>query len=446
MRSLCGQPEGPIQLLALEDHEQLAGVFRAEDHWLAWVDVYDGSVVSSPTETMPAGTGGTIPDASAGPFVRLLAHELRVLDACGDDARTVIDQVTTLAQHGDRWFACDIPEGLMWFDPAGRRPPQRVASCSRYTVVDTDLVVEVREPEGAVGKLVRLSLAEGREPEPVWTVDGTWVRSWAPPDRPRLMARYGASVLEIDPDTGTTETLVELEPLEDAFVYDGRFVAIETEGAPDYRIWDRVTDETVAVPLPPPAPHARGGLDWTYAKPGLLAIGRYDAPVVVWLPELEVVPLPEGAVVRGRLGDTLVVGVSSRIDVIDGPGADPRTVATDLGGVYAVQTQGIVAEHRGDLVSIPFDGSGPTTLAHDVHDPRALTADRWASLDGIGGVDGALTLVVLDPDGDRRGIIDDGVSDLPWPDYARDALAPADDVVYRVEAPDRRGLWYAELP
>ena len=62
----------------------------------------------------------------------------------------------------------------------------------------------------------------------------------------------------------------------------------------------------------------------------------------------------------------------------------------------------------------------------------------------LGGVDGALSLVVVDADGDRLGTLDEGVSDLPWPDYRRDALVPSDDVVYRVEARPRRGLWYAE--
>lgn len=98
-------------------------------------------------------------------------------------------------------------------------------------------------------------------------------------------------------------------------------------------------------------------------------------------------------------------------------------------------------------MTIPLDGSAPTILAHDVLDPRALTDDRWASVHGVGGgVGGALSLVVVDANGDRLGTLDEGVSDLPWPDDRRDALSPEDNVVYRVEALARRGLWYAELP
>lgn len=156
MRSVCGQPEGPIQLLALEDHEQLASLVRAGDHWLAAVDVYDRPVVPSPAE---GSDPGSIP---------LPARELRTFDACGDDSRTVFEHFVSLGQRDDRWFSCDATQGLMWFDPAGSRTPQRVASCGRYAVIDGDLVVEERDPEGGLGTLVRLSLAEDRGPEPVW--------------------------------------------------------------------------------------------------------------------------------------------------------------------------------------------------------------------------------------------------------------------------------------
>ena len=448
MRSLCGQPEGPIELLALEDHEHVSALFRAGDHWLANVEVYDRSVVPARADTGSEGTGGTTPDDGVVPEVRLLARELHAIDACGDNPRTLFDHVAMLQQHGDRWFACDTYADLTWFDPAGRRAPQQVASCSKHTVVDGDLVVEERDPDGGVGTLVRLSLAEGREPEQKWAVDGKFVRSWAPPDHPRLIARYGASVFQIDPETGATEAIVDLEPLEDAFVYDGRFVAIEAVeavGEAGYRVWDRDTGETVELPAPIDSiDDGLGSLDWTYAGTGFLAVRRYEASVAVWLPELVVQPLPDGAAVLARFDDVMVVSVGfDTIDVIDGPGAAPRRLAGNLSHIYAIEAEGIVAERWPDLVSIPLDGGPATTLAHQVLEPQRLTDDRWASLDVT---DGVRSLVVVDGGGDRLGTIDEGLADFAWPDFRPDALHPADGVVYRIDAPERRGIWYAELP
>ena len=445
MRSLCGQPEGPIPLLELDVDERVEHVRQAGDRWLLWVKTFDRSILEPipPDEVPPRVTG----------------VDLRSVDACGDDLQVLLPQVSTVGSSSDEgdavWIACaDAVQRLTWFDPAGQRPPVPLGWCSPYRFVDRDVVLE-QDVDGRA-TVVRLSLQEGHDPMEVWRVDGTWVRAAGP--TPPLFARHGASVLEIDPATGATEDVVELEPLEDATVIDGRFVQISIWGEDDFRVYDRETGADLEVDAPVGGDQT-GELSSTLrtSGPGYTSLRHAGGSVAVWLPEMIAQPLPDGGLPVGRVGDAMVViGGEHRRDVhvIDAAGETPRRIAEGVRDLHRVDADSVVVSSEpahpqalADVLAVPLDGGPATVLARGVLQPQALTGDRWATPlpDDADDSDDAAVLHVLDPDGEPVGVVDAGVALQPWLEWPREVLSPTERIVYSVVAPERYGVWMAEL-
>lgn len=448
MRSLCGQPEGPIPLLALDEHEDVAAIWKHDDRWLIEVETYDEIVLDPPAlgEILPQPVGS-----------RLVS-----VDACGGDPRELLSSRAAVARHGpvedSIWLACTVVPQLVALDPYGEQSPRVLANgCPTHAVLGHDVVFE--QPDANLQPMVFVvALDEGGE-TPQLLADGRFAGAWAHPDGPReAFVRFGADLLAIDLDTDQTETIAVLEPLDNAWVDGGRYIRITEADEPDFVLVDRETGREIDVDAPPEV-DAEGrniGTLWR-SSPDLLSLRRAGGTMAVWLPELTTHRTDDDWTSVERVGDRLAFTVFEDyhgldLYALDGPDASPRMLRSRVGAVLGYEGESaLMMEHPvktfepQDLLSVPLDGSTPTIVAHQLAHHRRLTDGRWATT-RRNDLDEPATLLVVDADGDPLGRIDDDAVPGIGPGPDPDPTVASEALIYMVRGPDRRGLWYAELP
>lgn len=473
MRALCGEPEGPIRLLSVADHERVAArTVRAGDRWVAEIDVYAGDAVSP--STLPG-----LPD----PETHLVS-----VDACGEDRQTLATKLFWSRRSGGGetpvWLGCEREtHELLWIEPSGpagpadpgrRRslgpsgdpmdpfapfePDTSFSECGRWLRIDRDIWVE-RPASGGLPTIAHLSVpADGGDPIEHEVLDARWIDGRAPDDPddpddgpPELFVRVGTEVRAIDLASGTEEVLLEVDSLQDVRVIQGRYIRITDLASPALQIVDRDTGRMLEGEVTG-SEGAETTEGWSSVA-GLMLRATGSSATLVWLPELELQDLPGLWGQPRRLDDGRVVlaqPLADSIHVLDGPGATPRLVVDDLHRYYGVVDDAILGlvgnpEDTLDLVSFPLDGSGSRVLARNVDGVQAVTGDRWATMRDE-TADGA-ELLLVDADGTDLGRVDTHTAARFGPTYAQDAgrFEPVPWLAWVVDRRGRRGLYYAEL-
>lgn len=460
LRTICGSDD-PIQLVAIEANETIDGApTPAGDRWLVTVREDDDARIVS-------------------------------FDACGD-ARVVASHASLVSRvdpNGNDdgvWLACNETLGeVLSFDPAGDREPVslgRIAAdwwsdqtphyTCRNLVVADDVVVmpRPREPAADAGtteavSIVAVPLDEGIPGARELAV-GTWVTQGPTQSRPDgVFVRDKDMIVAVEIATGAREEVTVVDPADDVRVLDQRFVVLDSREA-GVRVRDRQTGLERALSVPPSEPY-EGWVESLGFSSRMVRLGNAGATAMLWLPHMElqliegrwhhVLPFGEGVLAGSDLGED-----GWAVAVVDRPGADPRPLVTGVDNRWRRSADGtavVVAdrpftprpldgmpplETRTNLLSVPLDGSMPTTLVHDVFDPRPLTTGEWATVRGFDGT-GVGSLVLVDDAGEALGVIDDGVVPLLSSWIApTESLVESDGVVYFVEDEERHGLWYAE--
>ena len=462
MRSLCGEPAGPIRTLRIADDERIVSrTSRFGDRWIAEVDVYAGDAVDT---------------ASLSAWPDPEAHLVSV-DGCGEDRQTLATKLLWARRDGSGedavWLGCEQDSReLLWIDPHGpseRRslgpsgdpsdpleaflPTEAFSECGHWLRVGRDIWVE-RPTHGGLPSIAHLSVPQqgaAVEHEPL---QARWIAGWTPQDgEPELIVRVGAEIQAVEPRTGDAQVLLEVDPLEEVSVAQGGFLRITDLATTAFRIvqWETGRDVQGEV-----GPGADGDADdgWQ-AAPGLLLRPHPSESVAVWLPELELQILPGLWQQPRRLEDGRAVlasgGASVDYYALDGPGAEPQRIATNLVRAYAATADGLTGLVPGDgettdLVSFALDGSGPRVLAKNVNGPQAVIGGRWATLrDETPG--GVAELLLADDDGTYLGRVDTDAAVRFGPTFAQEVgrFEPTEWLTWVVDTRGRRGLYYAEL-
>lgn len=464
MRALCGEPEGPIRLMSVADHERIAArTVRAGDRWVAEIDVYAGDAVS------PSSLPG-LPD----PETHLVS-----VDACGEDRQTLATKLFWTRRSGvgeaSVWLGCERQtHELLWIEPtapvprrslgpsgdpmdpfAAFEPQTSLSECGRWLRIDRHIWVE-RPDIAGLPSIAHLSVpADGGDPIEHEVLDARWIDGRAPDDLddgpPELFVRVGTEVRALDLPSGTEEVLLEVDPLQDVRVIQGRYIRITDLASTALQIVDRDTGRMLEGEVAGPD-GGNTGQGWSSVA-GLMLRSTGNSATVVWLPELELQELAGPWAQPHRLDDgrlVLAQPLADSIHVLDGPGATPRLVVDDLHRYYGVVNDAILGlvgspEDPLDLVSFPLDGSGPRVLARNVDGVQAVIGDRWATMRDE-TADGA-ELLLVDADGTDLGRVDTHTAARFGPTYAQDAgrFDPVPWLAWVVDRRGRRGLYYAEL-
>ncbi len=471
LRSLCGQPDGRVQLLAL-DVDEAASIKpkRAADRWVFTVHQLQPDAGSTP--------GGS----TQSPSGRIVS-----VDSCGNDLRTVVSDAVRFWRFPTSdepvWLACAYDTGeLWWFDPtsdgparslglvsrdeSGDGPPRPPDLCAAMVVTD-DAVIVQRPGDDNFGSIVRVPVdATGPGDEEV-IGHGRWISTAATAPATEVFVRdRDGAVVGIDVRSGHSEIIVTAEPHQRVRWSMDRIFSVYDPDLSTLLIVNGDTGEELDVPTPPAIQDAPTYVGAWGRDAGLRVRSAPGSIAVAWLPELTLQSLVGSWVTGRRVGQHGAVFTHASdegldLTMIDTPGAEPRMLLAASGGASWIGDEHLVAldravplqdanavsrsEEARDWLSVPLDGSAPTLLVSGVHDPRPLTGGDWATVRGFDD-HGPGTLLVVHADGRSLGRLDDGVAPglRGWVDR-EDPFAAAVGVMYFVPADeDRRGVWYAE--
>ncbi|MEM6995439.1 MAG: hypothetical protein AAF721_33325, partial [Myxococcota bacterium] len=359
LRSVCGQPEGPIQLLALGPDETVrTHPKRAGDRWVFAVhDIVEDGALSTPT--------GNVADWSG---ARIMS-----VDACGEDLQTILPGAAHFDRHEvngtEVWLGCVYETSeLFVLDPTSQQPPRslgRVAvaagaadlhplptPCAPRMFADGAVILQ-RPGDEDQGPIVRIALSEDGPEAEVVLGHGHWLggpRTATDLSEVFVEAPDG-SVVALDVQGGPSEIVLQLEPDQYVRWYADGILGVHDRETLALRLYDRRTGAHLDVP---PVPGDRAVVQLSdYVSPdrALLRRASGEDVLLVWLPELTTQTL-EGAWQGGtRVGATAAVvsrmaGDVHDLYVIDAPGSEPRRLLAGSGGPSWFRTQDIIAPDR----------------------------------------------------------------------------------------------------
>jgi hypothetical protein len=494
LAAICGEDEGPLQVLALATDEVVSAHLpsqRIDERWYYGIRRFDHPITD-------VGRASGLPSRRG--YAELDAR-IESIDRCGSDRRVLAEGVDVLfppTTEDEPWLARRSETGdLFWIDPDGAWPPRRIATTPAlyeqivlghvvYTFdADTGELSRYRlEPDGVHSELVRDGVAH---------VDVFDVRHFARSASERVLARLDdGRLVELTLASGRMETIVEGV---DGFwgEVDGRWLAWwpalpEDSTDRDTRVaWllDRETGETRSLAFDDGAE-----LSVAYLSTDLIATRRVEPielsgqmhhqPVAMrltLLPAWIATTIEGDWLVQSASADRVVVTTlptffapsnampsgsyvydrsADGLELVGGPFPPFARVRDDALWYSECAAEPDASTRFGppcDLIRVALD-----TLQPEVVRPRAWTdvelpGDRWLAWDGPADDPTAPnrrgTLWVLDGgDGQPRRLADDvaeGWSLLEPHDDPGSLPWQTDEIVYQVRSltSDRTGLWRA---